>query len=123
MANLKDAYSDSDLEQYIEYDTVLHNMIIHQAGNTLVESIYEQVAFLIQRFRSFSLKGKERFDASIIEHEQIINAIFDNDPEEAKRVNCRHLELARDKILEYLDSLAKAGDLRKRMPGSPRTEK
>lgn len=111
LANLKDAYSDSDLEQYIEYDTVLHNMIIHQAGNTLVESIYEQVAFLIQRFRSFSLKGKERFDASIIEHEQIINAIFDNDPEEAKRVNCRHLELARDKILEYLDSLAKAGDL------------
>jgi len=106
LANLKDAYGDNDLEQYIEYDTVLHNMIIHQADNTLVKSINEQVAFLIQRFRSFSLKGKERFDASIIEHEQIIHAILNNDPEEAKRVNCRHLELAMNKILEYLDSIA-----------------
>lgn len=106
LANLKDAYGDNDLELYIEYDTVLHNMIIHQADNTLVESVNEQVAFLIQRFRSFSLKGKERFDASFIEHEQIVHAILDNNPEEAKRVNCRHLELAMNKILEYLDSIA-----------------
>ncbi|NCB52227.1 MAG: GntR family transcriptional regulator [Clostridia bacterium] len=106
LVNLRDAYSDNNLELYIEHDTKLHNLIIHQADNTLVESINDQVAFLIQRFRRFSLKGKDRFDASIIEHEQIVNAIINNNPEEAKRVNCRHLELARDKILEYLDSIA-----------------
>lgn len=109
LVHLKEAYTANDLETYIEYDTQLHNMIIRYAGNTLVEAINDQVSYLIQRFRSYSLKDRDRFDLSVVEHEQIVGFILDGRIEEAQYINCRHLERARDKIVDYINSLSNAG--------------
>lgn len=99
---LKHAYDDNNLQQYIEIDTDLHNLIISLSGNNLVESTYDKVHSMIKQFRIYSLTGKQRFDESIKEHSDIVSYIIAGNVIEADRVCKIHLELAREKILEYM---------------------
>lgn len=104
LESLKKSYAANDLDAYKNCDMQLHDMIIHQANNILVESICKQISFLICRFRSYSLKDNKRFTESVLEHEQIVRHILSGQIEEAKSINCRHLKLARDNILVHIDN-------------------
>ena len=55
-----------------------------------------------QQFRIYSLVSKKRFDESIEEHRDIIHRLLTGNTQEAQVINRRHLQLAREKIIEYL---------------------
>ena len=93
----------ADLQNYINADTGLHQLIIELSGNNLVISTYERVYSMVQQFRIYSLTSKERFDESVTEHTNIIQNILSGNAREADRINRTHLELAREKIIVYLN--------------------
>ena len=93
----------ADLQNYINADTGLHQLIIELSGNNLVISTYERVYSMVQQFRIYSLTSKERFDESVTEHTKIIQNILSGNAREADRINRTHLELAREKIIVYLN--------------------
>ncbi len=98
-------HSIDDLQHYIEIDALLHNTIIALSGNSLLISTYDRVAAMVSQFRRFSLQSKQRFDDSVTEHTQIIQNLLQGNCEEAARINCEHLLLAKDSILDNFDQL------------------
>ncbi|MEG1942873.1 MAG: GntR family transcriptional regulator [Angelakisella sp.] len=96
------AHNKDDLKKYIEIDAELHNYLIVLGGNHLLLDSYSRVHAMIQQFRIYSLMGKDRFDESMEEHRQLIHAILTGAVEEADSVNRKHLQLAKEKIIEYL---------------------
>jgi len=102
--NLETAHRNDDLRLYITLDTELHELIIKLCYNDLLESLYEKVYSMIQQFRIYSLVSKIRFDESVDEHRGLIECILEGKTKEAIGINKRHLKLARDKILEYLET-------------------
>ncbi len=104
LSNLQRTYRDNDRKNYIEYDTVLHALIISLSGNGLIESTYEKIHSLLQPFRIYSLVSRQRFDESIVEHEGIVKAILAGDVGRAEEINRQHLTLAKEKVVEYITS-------------------
>ncbi len=105
ICNLKKAHYESNLQLYTKLDAKLHNLIISLGGNLLVQSTYEKVSSMTQQFRIYSLTDQQRFDDSLKEHLNIVHNILKGDVMEADRINKIHLQLARDKILEYMSSM------------------
>lgn len=93
-----------DMKKHIEADCQLHWLIIRIGGNRLVEDMYQRISAQVQQFRIYSLESKRRFRESLVEHTTVVHCLLTGNVEEADRVNRRHLELARDKINEYLIS-------------------
>lgn len=104
LKNLKQAYQDNDLKNYIECDTGLHSLFIGLSGNSLIESTYDRIHSIIQPFRIYSLVSRQRFDESIIEHEGIVRNILCGNSLQAEEINRRHLTLAKKKVIEYISS-------------------
>lgn len=97
-------HSEDNLKEYIENDTCLHKTIIRLSNNSLIESTYNKVHSMIQPFRIYSLVSKQRFDESVIEHQDIVKYILIGDIEKAVEINHTHLTLAKEKIIEYMSS-------------------
>lgn len=105
------AHREDNLKKYIEIDSDLHNYIIYLGGNNLLVDSYSRVHAMIEQFRIYSLMRHERFDESVEEHRQMVHAIITGAAEEADEVNRKHLQLAKEKIIEYLTEVAnKASD-------------
>lgn len=103
MEYLRTYHQQDDRESYTRQDTLLHQMLISLSGNELVVSTYERVYSMVQQFRIYSLKSRKRFDDSLEEHTEIIRNVLSGNAKEADRINRRHLMLARDAIIVYLN--------------------
>lgn len=99
---LQTAFEQHHLAKYIQADTALHDLIIRLSGNSFLSIAYERVHILIQQFRTCSLQDQGRFDESIEEHQDIIQHILAGEPEQAKEINSRHLQLAKEQIIAHL---------------------
>lgn len=107
MERLKTFHIQNNLQRYMEEDTLLHQLLIQLSGNDLVISTYERVYAMVQRFRSYSLKSQKRFDDSLTEHMDIIQNLLSGNVQEADRINHKHLLLAKDSIIHYLEQMEK----------------
>lgn len=105
ISGLKHLHYVKNLQSYIELDTKLHNLIISLSGNGLVEATYDKLHSMCKQFRIYSLTGQQRFDESVEEHRNIVHSMLTGNIIEAERINKIHLELAKEKILEYLAGL------------------
>jgi len=104
LQNLAECYEKNDITKYIQYDTQLHEYIVKLGGNSLVSDIYRRIYSQVQQFRIYSLTTKKRFDDSIIEHRTIVENLIASNWKEADRINKVHLTLAREEIIEHLES-------------------
>jgi DNA-binding GntR family transcriptional regulator len=102
--NLIKSHDENNLKEYIEYDVQLHKLIISLSGNSHIESTYYKIHSMIQPFRIYSLISYQRFNESILEHQQIVQHILNGTIEKAEEVNHTHLILAKDKIIEYINT-------------------
>lgn len=103
---MKIAHKSKDLQDYVKWDTRLHNMIITQCNNDTIDEVYQQVSFTVQQFRRYSFKEVERYKESIDEHEGIVMGIINNDASKACEINKKHLMLAKETIIQYLNGQA-----------------
>lgn len=104
LQNLSDCYEKNDISNYIEYDTQLHQYIVKLGGNSLVSDIYKRIYSQVQQFRIYSLTTKKRFDDSIIEHRKVVENMIASNWKEADRINRIHLALAREEIINHIES-------------------
>lgn len=98
-------YGLDDLDNYIVVDEGFHRYLVSCSGNQLMLNLYDKVKLMNQRFRVYSLKSRQRFDESLQEHRSILQNILDGNYEKACEINTTHLTLAKQKIIEYLDSI------------------
>lgn len=104
---MKKKYDKNDVNEYCKIDTELHNMLFVMSRNELIFNLVKNVYPLLQPFRIISLSRDGRFKESFDEHKGLIEGIKERNYEKAWKYNNIHLKLARDVILDYLDSLNK----------------
>ena len=71
----------------------------------MVVELYAKVADRIRQFRRYSLVSNTRFAESVDEHRDIVYNIIRGNMVAANEYNSRHLELARDEVVNYLKRL------------------
>ena len=99
---LIEAHKQDDLKLYVEIDTDLHMQVIELGGNSIICSTYERLRSMLQPFRIYSLLERNRFNASVEEHSEMVKYILDGEPEKAVAVNSSHLKLAQNAVLDYM---------------------
>lgn len=92
-----------DLETYIRLDANFHHQIVEMNANDLMTSLYEKAENQNHQFRIISLTSQKRFDESEQEHAAILENLLSGRKKEACKVNSRHLSLARDQVIDYLN--------------------
>ena len=101
------AYENGDVNEYCKIDTKLHDALFIISGNEIIYNIVNNVYPLLQPFRIISLNSKGRFEESLDEHKGIIEGIKEKDYKKSLEFNTKHLNLARDVIIEHIKDLNK----------------
>ena len=106
-------HAQKNLRAYTDMDSKLHGLLIELCGNSLLESMYARIHSLNQQFRIYSLTSTQRFNESMEEHRDIVHCLLTNNADEARAINKRHLQLAKDKIIQHFseqEALKQAAD-------------
>ena len=99
---MKKYHAESRLDDYIKQDTGFHRYIIECSSNRLMLTLYDKIGMMSMQFRVESLRAKKRFDDSITEHQKIADYLIENNMQKACDINSKHLQFARDQILEIM---------------------
>ena len=102
---MEQAHARDDAEQYIQLDSQMHMLFVEQCGNRLIQDMYKRAYWMVQRFRVYSLKSKDRFQKSLAEHQHIVSCILNGDCEGAVQYDKTHLEQAKETIYQFLDRM------------------
>ena len=98
-------HQESNAGEYmqVEGDFDFHYQVIKGSGNKLLTNqLCDELYHLIRMFRSQTSKARTRSNRALIEHEQLIDAIEQRDPQMAETVMRRHVARAKESIREYL---------------------
>lgn len=91
LANQRDAAMRKDFEMFYELDEALHDTISDAAGLVGLREIASRERSQIDRVRRLLLHYEARMAETLAEHEAIIAAIADKDPERAARTMEAHI--------------------------------
>lgn len=105
LEQMKQVHRRGDLPEYITMDSRLHRMLVQGSENRLLFRLYDHIDTLIRQFRRFSLVDPVRYADSMTEHEHVVRMLLEGNNAGAKDENRRHLLLARDQVVAYLNSL------------------
>ncbi|MCI8802645.1 MAG: GntR family transcriptional regulator [Oscillibacter sp.] len=96
----------SDMEEYVQLDSELHDSIILHSGNQFLRELTGRVYNVLQPVRLFSLHTRKRYEHSITEHIGIIDGILARDLDRAASVLQTHLDEAEKGVLFLLENQA-----------------
>ncbi len=68
-------HAKSDLAGYFRYNQLIHMSIVEASGNPVLAGTYRQLNANVKRARYMANLSRERWDAAVAEHEQIIRAL------------------------------------------------
>ncbi len=88
------------IKQYTITDKEFHKKIILLAGNPLISQVRNSLGFLN---RSYQKRIVKPMQDSLLEHQEIIEALKTRDGEQAQKAMEQHLLNARDKIVSTLN--------------------
>ena len=115
ISKLQHHLTTADMQQLI--DCLKEMERLHAQKNlrayTDMESMYARIHSLNQQFRIYSLTSTQRFNESMEEHRDIVHCLLTNNADEARAINKRHLQLAKDKIIQHFseqEALKQAAD-------------
>lgn len=87
---------------YIELDKELHNQIINSHSNTFIHNIMRNIFDHNHRIFLLTSTVNEKYNVSIAEHLEIIDAFLERDAEKVERLMREHIVTARRVSIEYL---------------------
>lgn len=96
--------SGDPAERMKELDSEFHRVLYESTGSDGYVAVLFPLHQKITRFRLASVSRKSRAKNSLAEHEAIYEALAAHDEKKAEHCVLRHLENARDRILELADS-------------------
>lgn len=89
---LETHYAEGDREKYIAVNHVFHALVQELAGNRVLDEVVAKLREKVALYRHQQIYGDRRFDQSMREHREILDALRHRDPDAAERVMKRHLE-------------------------------
>jgi DNA-binding GntR family transcriptional regulator len=82
----------------VQHDTIFHQMILRQSGNTFLEGAFIKTHCHLHLFR-LSPTNQKNQTLAIREHGEVVRAMATRDPKKARSAMVKHLENSRDRML------------------------
>lgn len=98
-------HARGDLAGYFRYNQAIHLKIVEASGNPVLANTYRHLNVNVRRARYMANLSKERWDAAVREHEDILSALAARDVTKLKRLLRDHLA---NKMASVLTGLEKA---------------
>ena len=98
-------HAGRDLAGYFRYNQAIHLKIVEASGNSVLANTYRHLNVNVRRARYMANLSKERWDAAVREHEEILRALAARDVARLKRLLRDHLA---NKMASVLTGLEKA---------------
>jgi len=96
------AHARRDLSAYYRLNREVHALINRCARNPVLTETYESVNLRIQNLRFRSNFNRDKWDAAVAEHGEIVEALARRDAAALRRLLERHLSSKLDAVLEEL---------------------
>jgi DNA-binding GntR family transcriptional regulator len=96
------AHARRDLSAYYRLNREVHALINRCARNPVLTETYESVNLRIQNLRFRSNFNRDKWDAAVAEHGEIVEALARRDAAALRRLLERHLRSKLDAVLEEL---------------------
>jgi DNA-binding GntR family transcriptional regulator len=84
-------HARGDLAGYFKFNQAIHLKIVKYAGNAVLYNNYRQLNGTMQRARYMANLSKERWDAAVREHEEILAALSSRDVKRIRALLSDHL--------------------------------
>jgi DNA-binding GntR family transcriptional regulator len=84
-------HARGDLAGYFKFNQAIHLKIVKYAGNAELYNNYRQLNGAMQRARYMANLSKERWDAAVREHEEILAALCSRDVKRIRALLSEHL--------------------------------
>ncbi|HWA38333.1 MAG TPA: GntR family transcriptional regulator [Burkholderiales bacterium] len=101
-------HSKGDLDGYFRYNQLIHMGIVEASGNPVLASTYRQLNANVKRARYMANLSRERWDAAVAEHEEIIRALERRDATALRGLLADHLSRKLAHVTKSLRSRAAA---------------
>lgn len=98
-------HARGDLAGYFRFNQQIHLSLVEASGNPVLANTYRQLNANVRRARYMANLSKERWDAAVHEHEEILSALAARDVPTLKRLLQDHLA---NKLASVLTGLEKA---------------
>jgi DNA-binding GntR family transcriptional regulator len=98
-------HTRGDLAGYFRYNQAIHPKIVEASGNPVLANTYRHLNVNVRRARYMANLSRERWDAAVREHEEILQALAARDVTRLKRLLRDHLA---NKMASVLTGLEKA---------------
>src|SRR6185436_7833626 len=99
-------HARGDLAGYFKFNQAIHLKIVKYSGNAVLYNIYRQLNSNVRRARYMANLSKERWDAAVREHEQILAALSSRDVKRIKALLSDHLAHKLSSVLAELKALS-----------------
>ena len=84
-------HARNDLAGYFKFNQAIHLKIVKYAGNAVLYNTYRQLNGAMQRARYMANLSKDRWDAAVREHDEILAALSARDVKRIKALLSDHL--------------------------------
>lgn len=98
-------HARGDLAGYFRYNQAIHLKIVQSSGNTVLQNTYRQLNGNVRRARYMANLSRERWDAAVREHDEILAALAARDVPRIKRLLSDHLAHKLQSVLAALPAV------------------
>jgi DNA-binding GntR family transcriptional regulator len=105
---MKAYHARGDLAGYFKFNQAIHLKIVKYSGNATLFNIYRQMNGNVRRARYMANLSKERWDAAVREHDEILAALGARDVKKIKALLSDHLAHKLSSVLAALPVQEKA---------------
>ena len=98
-------HARGDLAGYFKFNQAIHLKIVKYSGNAMLYNIYRQLNGNVRRARYMANLSKERWDAAVREHDEILAALSARDVKRIKVLLSDHLAHKLASVLSALPQL------------------
>ncbi len=104
------AMQDQDADSYYRENERFHHIIYAQSGNSFLEAEAKRLHRRLKPFRRLQLRLRGRLRQSMSEHESILEALANGDPEMAAEVTRQHVAVQGEKFHHLIATLKIAAE-------------
>jgi DNA-binding GntR family transcriptional regulator len=101
-------HAKGDLAGYFRYNQLIHMSIVEASRNPVLANTYRQLNANVKRARYMANLSRERWDAAVAEHEQIIRALERRDAGALRTLLADHLSRKLAQVTKSLKARAAA---------------
>ena len=89
--SMERTFRGGDLDTYFAINQKVHHLIVSMAHNSVLQSLHDRIFVRVRRARRFALGAHKRWEDSVEEHRQILDALRRRQPLEAGTLVERHV--------------------------------